>query len=72
MSETSPKETPSMMERRHQKEKEDLEAIIKVMLKGAKKSNKAQIEAQTIQMQYDLRARHNEEIDEMESSGMMD
>ncbi len=56
-----------MMEKRHQLEKLQLEETAKVMLKGAKKSAKAQIEHQIIQMQYDLKAKHMEEEDDFDN-----
>ena len=56
------------MESRHANETSALAESIKQMLKGSKKANKAQIEAQTIQMQYDLRAKHRDEMDLLEDS----
>jgi heme-binding NEAT domain protein len=38
-------------------------------MKTAKKSIKAQIETQIIQMQYDMKARHQEELDTWEAQG---
>lgn len=62
-------ETLAELERRHKAEIRKLEGETRALLKTAKKSNRAQIEAQIIQMQYDLKSRHNEEIDALESSG---
>jgi len=55
------------LEERHEREIKELEMNSTAMLKAAKKSNKAQIEAQVIQMHYDLRAKHRDEIEELEN-----
>jgi hypothetical protein len=57
------------MEKRHERELKELSEKIKVMLKGAKKGSKAQIEAEAIQMQFDLKAKHREEMDELDEKG---
>eukprot|EP01041_Mallomonas_annulata_P007959 gene7959-16292_t len=62
-------ETASELEQRHETEKKELEEKIRFMIKQASKSKKAEIEAQTIQMKFDLRAKHLEEIEELEQSG---
>jgi len=54
---------------RHKQEKLELDTKAKAMLKSAKKSEKAVIEAQIIQMQYDLKANQNEELDRFEENG---
>jgi OTU domain-containing protein 6 len=51
------------MEARHKRELRELEGKVRAMLKTAKKAEKAVVEAQTIQMQYDLKAKHNDELD---------
>lgn len=51
---------------RHDQEVADLAEQIKVLMKGAKKATKAQVEAQCIQMQFDLKAKHRDEIDDWE------
>jgi hypothetical protein len=38
-------------------------------MKTAKKSNRAVIEAQVIQMQYDLKEKHQNELDAFEAAG---
>ena len=67
--ECTPRETYAEMERRHKAEIRKLEGEVRALLKTAKKGNKAQIEAQTIQMQYDLKAKHQQEEDDMDASG---
>jgi uncharacterized protein YfcZ (UPF0381/DUF406 family) len=59
-------ETLEEMERRHKAEVRELEGKVRALLKTAKKSNKGAIEAQAIQMEYDLKARHREEMDSLE------
>ena len=54
-------ETLSQMETRHLQEIKDLEATAANLLKASKKSTRSQVEAQIIQMRYDLRAKHREE-----------
>ena len=58
-----PTESLDEMEARHDSERKELEAIIKADLKGAKKGNRAVVEAQCIQRQYDLKAKHSEEME---------
>jgi len=60
------KETLEMMERRHKAERRELEGQVRAMLKGAKKSAKAELEAKAIQMEFDMKARHLEELEELE------
>jgi hypothetical protein len=55
------------VERRHKSEVRKLEGEVRALLKTAKKSTKAQIETQIIRMQYDLKGRHQEELDAIES-----
>lgn len=54
------------MERRHKKELRELEGSIRGMLKGAKKAQKAELEAKAIQLEYDMKAKHREEEDALE------
>ena len=49
------------MEARHLQEIKDLEVTWANLLKASKKSARSQVEAQIIQMRYDLRAKHREE-----------
>jgi hypothetical protein len=53
---------------RHENEVRELAEQIKVMLKGIKKSNRAQVEAQAVQMNFDLKARHRDEVDDWEAT----
>ena len=62
-----PKETLDQLEERHAKEKAELINETKKLLKATKKSGKAAVEAQMLQQEYDLRARHNDELDLLES-----
>ena len=62
-------ESLAEMERRHKAETRKLEGEIRALLKTAKKSTKAQIETQIIRMQYELKGRHAEEIEECEARG---
>jgi hypothetical protein len=55
------------MERRHKAEKRELDGKIRALMKTAKKSTRAAIEAHAIQMEYDLKARHSEEEDDLEA-----
>ena len=55
------------MERRHKAETRKLEGEIRALLKTAKKNTKAQIETQILRMQYDMKGRHAEELEECES-----
>jgi len=54
-------ETHEDMERRHKKELRELEGEVRALLKGAKKAQKAELEAKALQREYDLKARHREE-----------
>ncbi len=64
-------ETLAAIEARHEREMEDLKEKIKEMLKAAPKKGNARGEAETraIQMEYALKAKHIEEIDEFEERG---
>jgi murein L,D-transpeptidase YcbB/YkuD len=62
-------ETLEEIERRQKAEVRKLEGESRALMKTAKKSTKAQIEAQIIQMQYDMKARHQEEMDAWEALG---
>ncbi len=54
------------LEQRHDNELVDLREKAKAALKAAKKSEKAQVEASYIQMEFDLKAKHREEMEEFE------
>lgn len=62
-------ETEEQMEQRHELESQKLENEIKGIMKQAKKANKAELEAKIMQMRYDLRAKHRDEIDLLIESG---
>jgi Skp family chaperone for outer membrane proteins len=62
-------ESIAEIERRHEQERKELQEKVKGMLKGAKKSQKAQLEAEAIQLEFDLKAKHREEIEEAEEKG---
>ena len=64
--EDAPTETMEEMERRHKKELRELEGSIRGMLKGAKKAQKAEVEAKAIQLEYDMKAKHREEEEALE------
>jgi hypothetical protein len=64
---SSTKETQCMMEKRHQEENAELEETAKTLLKAAKKGKKAEIESKIIQMQFDLKAKHYAEEEELEN-----
>ena len=51
------------MEKRHKQEIRDLEGKVRALLKTAKKSTKAAVEAEAIQMGYDLKTRQKEEYE---------
>jgi hypothetical protein len=51
---------------RQQMELKELEAESKKLLKAANKSNRAEVEARIIQMEYDLKAKHRDEEEELE------
>jgi hypothetical protein len=55
------KESYDEMIQRQEKEMRNLAEQIRQLLKSSKKGNKSVIEAQTIQMQFDLKAKHREE-----------
>ena len=52
---------------RHDIEIKELKETSKQMLKTAKKSEKAVIEARIVQLEFDLKAKHREEEDELEN-----
>ena len=54
------------MVNRHKVEAKELDESIKALLKAAKKTDKAQVEARAIQMRFDLRAKQQEEEDSNE------
>jgi hypothetical protein len=51
---------------RHESETKQLRETSKEMLKSAKKSERSAIEARIIQTEFDLKARHRDEIEELE------
>eukprot|EP01038_Epipyxis_sp_PR26KG_P016265 gene16265-22153_t len=55
------------LESRHKIEVIELDDRIRTLLKTVKKSNRVEVEAQTIRLRYDLKEKHQEEIDELES-----
>jgi len=59
-------ESPEEMTRRHKAEVRELEGRIRAMLKGAKKAQRAELEAKAIQMEMDLKAKHREEEDDLD------
>lgn len=63
------RETLAELEKRHKAEVRKLEGEVRALLKTAKKSTKVQIETQIIRMQYDLKERHQEEYEALESAG---
>ena len=66
MAEFTDLESMDAMERRHDADVKALEVEIKSLLKSAKKSTRAQVEAQAIQMQFDMKARHSDELESLE------
>ena len=56
-------ESLDSLEKRHKQEIRELDGKIRALLKSAKKSTKAVIEAEAIQMGYDLKAKQSEEYD---------
>lgn len=60
-----------ILEAKHEKELEALRQEMKEKIKKAKKSEKAVIEAQAIQSEFDLKARHREEMEAFEESGTL-
>lgn len=59
----------SQMEVRHKQEMRELEGKVRALLKTAKKSNRAVVEAEAIRMGYDLKAKHAEEFDSLPIEG---
>ena len=53
------------LERRHKQEVRDLEGKVRALIKAAKKSEKAVKEAEAIQLQFDLKAKQEEEYDNL-------
>lgn len=54
---------------RHKREERDLEGKLRALVKCAKGAQKKIVETQVIQMQFDLRARHNDELDRFYEEG---
>lgn len=69
---TENKESVSELHSRHKKEERELEGRIRALLKKASKKEKAATEAKSIQMKFDLKSKHNEEMErhEIDSSGI--
>jgi hypothetical protein len=59
-------ETLETMTQRHKAESRELEGKIRALMKTAKKSNKSEIEAKSVQLNFDLVGKHRLEIDELE------
>ena len=51
---------------RHTKEVNELKETSKAMLKAAKKSERVATETKVVQMEFDLKAKHREEVDQLE------
>lgn len=60
-----------ILEAKHEKELEALRQEMKEKIKKAKKSEKVIIEAQAIQSEFDMKARHREEMDAFEENGTL-
>jgi hypothetical protein len=56
-------ENADLMAKRHKQELRDLDGKVRALLKTAKKSNRATVEAEAIRMGYELKARQTEESD---------
>lgn len=61
-----PKESLAQLERRHERELSLLVEERKSALKNASKSEKKAIEAKMLQSEYDMKARHREELELLE------
>ena len=66
----SSSETHQEVVARHKREDKELDGKIRALIKAAKKSEKAVVETQTIQMRFDLNALHNEEVERFEGMRM--
>ena len=62
-------ESAFKMEIRHKQEVRELEGKVRALMKTAKKSNRAVVEAEAIRMGYDLKAKHTEEYDSLPIEG---
>lgn len=51
---------------RHTQEVAELKESSKALLKAAKKSERAAVEARVVQMEFDLKAKHRDEVDQLE------
>jgi len=60
------------LEQRQQEEKDKLQDEIKLMMKGAKKGKKKELEAQAMQMEYELRVKHVDELNFLEENGFIE
>jgi hypothetical protein len=56
-------ESADLMAKRHKQELRELEGKVRALLKTAKKSNRATVEAEAIRMGYELKAKQTEEFD---------
>lgn len=59
------------LEAKHERELEGLRVEMKEKIKKAKKSERAVVEAQAIQLEFDMKARHRDEIEEFEETGQL-
>jgi hypothetical protein len=60
-----------LLEARHERELDALRQEMREKIKKAKKSERAVVEASAIQMEFDMKARHREEMDEFEEKGIL-
>lgn len=60
-----------LLEARHDRELDALRQEMREKIKKAKKSERAVVEASAIQMEFDMKARHREEMDEFEEKGIL-
>lgn len=60
-----------LLEARQERELETLRQEMREKIKKAKKSEKAVMEAQAIQMEFDMKARHREELEDFEERGIL-
>lgn len=60
-----------LLEARQERELDALRQEMREKIKKAKKSEKAVMEAQAIQMEFDMKARHREEMEEFEERGIL-
>lgn len=58
------------LENKHAAEAQELESFIAEKMKGVKKSGKKQAESECIQLRFDLKARHYDEFEALEETGL--